>query len=111
MGQVGVGVVKVVHTLCELQHALLAVCGLQGRELHASHQEFLYFQRIILRYFFSDDLGNFLCYICIVQLSIILSKGLFVLVLFHNILCFYCFNFGLFICLSLSRLVFFSKLF
>lgn len=78
MGQVGVGVVKLVDALGEGQHALLGVGGLERGQLDAAHQEALHLGRVVLVNLLGDELFHLFFHRVVVDVEVVFVECLFV---------------------------------
>ena len=76
MGQVRVGVFKLVDTLCERQHALFAVGGLQRSKLDAAEEEAFHVEVVVLVYFLGNDLAHCLSHFLVADVEVVLAQSL-----------------------------------
>ena len=77
MGQGGVGFIELIHFLGECHDALIRVLCIERGEFHASHKEFLHFEGVVLRHFFSNDSLHFFLNSSIIDVYIIFVQYFF----------------------------------
>ena len=75
MGQVRILLVEGVDTVCEGHDAGVAVGGLEGGELDASHEEFLHLHGVVLMHLLGDDLAHSLLHGLVVDVGVILAQS------------------------------------
>ena len=76
MWQIGIFLFKLIHLFGKLQNAFIAVCGLQGGELHAAQEELLYFLGVVFRHSFGNQFLYCLFHILILDRGVVLIQGL-----------------------------------